>query len=318
MVSTGALDGAARAAGASPPQAAEPLDGGNYEVIRRRLVERAEELARRAEALNARRKEVFGGTDLALLENARVRTENNCVPRDIVSIRGKLLVGYLVFMGLKEVNVGDVFSLHRFAKDGGAFDLSPAPLDDGDAFLGDPNFIKEFKDLHRYVKEPRLLQLRRSDTRLLAIFQVGATERDTKVFRWSIDATGRVRYLDARGDEDNVRPRAHDFAWTQATRDDHVQESTRTSPSSARSSSRRSAAISRSRSRTTRPRGSASTASRSTTRARRSTTPTSSTPGSGRSSCSRSSRSASPRTATSSTTAAPGRSRASTRSASPA
>ncbi|WP_437323247.1 DNA repair ATPase [Sorangium sp. So ce381] len=223
MVSTGALDGAARAAGASPPQAAEPLDGGNYEVIRRRLVERAEELARRAEALNARRKEVFGGTDLALLENARVRTENNCVPRDIVSIRGKLLVGYLVFMGLKEVNVGDVFSLHRFAKDGGAFDLSPAPLEEGDALLGDPNFVKEFKDLHRYVKEPRLLQLRRSDTRLLAIFQVGATERDTKVFRWSIDATGRVRYLDARGDEDNVRPRAHDFAWTQATRDDHVQ-----------------------------------------------------------------------------------------------
>ncbi|WP_437541946.1 DNA repair ATPase [Sorangium sp. So ce367] len=224
MVSTGALDGAARAAGASPPQAAEALDGGNYEVIRRRLVERAEELARRAEALNARRKEVFGGTDLALLENARVRTENNCVPRDIVSIRGKLLVGYLVFMGLKEVNVGDVFSLHRFAKDGGAFDLTHVPLDEGDAFLGDPSFVKEFKDLHRYVKEPRLLQLRRSgDTRLLAIFQVGATERDTKVFRWSLDATGRIRYLDARGDEDNVRPRAHDFAWTQATRDDHVQ-----------------------------------------------------------------------------------------------
>ncbi|WP_437644100.1 DNA repair ATPase [Sorangium sp. So ce362] len=223
MVATGALDGAARTAGAPPPQAAETLDGGNYEVIRRRLVERAEELGRRAEALNARRKQVFGGTDLALLENARVRTENNCLPRDIVSIRGKLLVGYLVFMGLKEVNVDDVFSLHRFASEGGAFDLSHAPLEESDAFLGDATFVKEFKDLHRYVKEPRLLQLRRSDTRMLAVFQVGATERDVKVFRWSIDATGRVRYLDARGDEDNVRPRAHDFAWTQTTRDDHVQ-----------------------------------------------------------------------------------------------
>ncbi|AUX44998.1 DNA repair ATPase [Sorangium cellulosum] len=223
MVSTGALEGAARKAGAPPPQAAETLDGGNYEVIRRRLVERADELGRRAEALNARRKEVFGGSDLALIENARVRTENNCLPRDIVSIRGKLLVGYLVFMGLKEVNVGDVFSLHRFAKADGSFDLSPVPLDDGDAFLGDPAFVKEFKDLHRYVKEPRLLQLRRSDTRLLAIFQVGAAERDVKVFRWSIDATGRIRYLDARGEEDNVRPRPHDFAWTQTTRDDHVQ-----------------------------------------------------------------------------------------------
>ncbi|WP_437730559.1 DNA repair ATPase [Sorangium sp. So ce1335] len=222
MVSTGALDGAARTAGAAPPKAADTLDGGNYEVIRRRLVERAEELGRRAEALNARRKQVFGGADLALLENARVRTENNCVPRDIVSIRGKLLVGYLVFMGLKEVNVDDVFTLHRFAKEAGAFDLHAVPLDEGDAFLTDPGFLKEFKDLHRYVKEPRLLQLRRSDTRLLAIFQVGATERDVKVFRWSIDATGRIRYLDARGEEDNVRPRAHDFAWTQSTRDDHV------------------------------------------------------------------------------------------------
>ncbi|WP_437874714.1 DNA repair ATPase [Sorangium sp. So ce513] len=222
MVSTGALDGASRTGEAAPARAADTLDGGNYEVIRRRLIERAEELGRRAEALNARRKQVFGGADLALLENTRVRTENNCVPRDIVSIRGKLLVGYLVFMGLKEVNVGDVFSLHRFAKDDGAFDLHAVPLDEGDAFLDDPGFVKEFKDLHRYVKEPRLLQLRRSDTRLLAIFQVGATERDVKVFRWSIDATGRIRYLDSRGDEDNVRPRTHDFAWTQSTRDDHV------------------------------------------------------------------------------------------------
>lgn len=222
MVSTGALDGASRTGEAAPERAADTLDGGNYEVIRRRLVERAEELGRRAEALNARRKQVFGGADLALLENTRVRTENNCVPRDIVSIRGKLLVGYLVFMGLKEVNVGDVFSLHRFAKEDGAFDLHPVPLDEGDAFLNDPGFVKEFKDLHRYVKEPRLLQLRRSDTRLLAIFQVGAAERDVKVFRWSIDATGRIRYLDSRGEEDNVRPRTHDFAWTQSTRDDHV------------------------------------------------------------------------------------------------
>ncbi|MGK3992334.1 DNA repair ATPase [Sorangium sp. So ce1024] len=222
MVSTGALDGASRTGEAAPARAADTLDGGNYEVIRRRLIERAEELGRRAEALNARRKQVFGGADLALLENTRVRTENNCVPRDIVSIRGKLLVGYLVFMGLKEVNVGDVFSLHRFAKDDGAFDLHAVPLDEGDAFLDDPGFVKEFKDLHRYVKEPRLLQLRRSDTRLLAIFQVGATERDVKVFRWSIDATGRIRYLDSRGEEDNVRPRTHDFAWTQSTRDDHV------------------------------------------------------------------------------------------------
>ena len=31
----------------------------------------------------------------------RIRTEHNCVPRDIVSVRGKLLVGYHVVLGLK-------------------------------------------------------------------------------------------------------------------------------------------------------------------------------------------------------------------------
>jgi hypothetical protein len=222
MVSTGSSDVASGGAAAPPAHAADTLEGGSYEVIRRRLIERAEELGKRAEALNARRKQVFGGSELALIENARVRTENNCLPRDIVSIRGKLLVGYLVFMGLKEVNVGDVFSLHRFAREGDAFDLSPLPLTEGEAFLNDAAFVKEFKDLHRYVKEPRLLQLRLRDTRLLAIFQVGATERDIKVFRWSIDAAGRIRYLDSRGEEDHVRPKSHDFTWTATTREDHV------------------------------------------------------------------------------------------------
>ncbi len=198
-------------------------EGGSYEVIRRRLIDRAAELGKKAEALNARRKQVFGGAELALIENGRVRTEHNCLPRDIVSIRGRLLVGYLVFMGLKaEVNVENVFSLHRFARADDGYDLSPVALDEGEAFLADANFVKEFKDLHRYVKDPRLLQLRRTDTRLLAIFQVGATERDVKVFRWSIDPAGRVRYIDSRGEEDHVRPRSHDFAWKATTREDHV------------------------------------------------------------------------------------------------
>ena len=41
--------------------------GGSYEVIRRRLLTTAEALAQKAEQLNAKRKEVFGGSELALL-----------------------------------------------------------------------------------------------------------------------------------------------------------------------------------------------------------------------------------------------------------
>ena len=60
--------------------------GGSYEVIRRRLLDRAGELGRRAEQLDARRREVFGGSEMALVATERVRTENNCVPRDLVAL----------------------------------------------------------------------------------------------------------------------------------------------------------------------------------------------------------------------------------------
>ena len=56
-------------------------------MLRARLAEQAAELARRAEALNARRVETFGSTELRLVGTERIRTENNCVPRDIVPRR---------------------------------------------------------------------------------------------------------------------------------------------------------------------------------------------------------------------------------------
>lgn len=206
----------------TPDLSAVP-EGGSYEVIRRRLLEQAAELGAKAEALNRRRKTIFGATELTLVANERVRTENNCVPRDIVSIAGHLLFGYHVFIGLKsETNVSDVFSLHAFAPTSDGFDLSALPLESAGGFLTDAGFVKEFKDLFRYVREARLLQLRRTETRLLAIFQVGASVRDVKVFRWSVDAAGRVAYMDSRGESDHVLPRAHDFEWTPTTRENQV------------------------------------------------------------------------------------------------
>ncbi|EYF00184.1 DNA repair ATPase [Chondromyces apiculatus] len=216
---------APEAAGASASNGgAEALEGGSYEVIRRRLLEQAETLGKKAEALNGKRKTTFGGSELQLAATERIRTEHNCVPRDIVSVRGKLLVGYHVVLGLKhEAQVGDVFALHRFGQGAEGHDFAPVPLEEGDGgFLADPAFVKDFKDLFKYTKETRLLQLRRTDTRLLAIFQTGATERDVKVFRWSVDGSGRIKYMDARGEGDNVRPRSHDFEWKATTREDQV------------------------------------------------------------------------------------------------
>lgn len=205
--------------------AAQAMEGGSYDVIRKRLLEQASELATKAEALNEKRKKVFGGAELALIANERVRTEHNCIARDIVSVAGNLFFGFQVFLGLKtETKVSDVFAFYKFERkaDSDEWDLSQLPFEGPGAFLADEAFVKECRDTFKYMKDARLLRLKRTDTRVLAVVQVGATARDAKVFRWTIDAAGRVAYTDARGDEDAAPPRQHAFAWTQTGREDQV------------------------------------------------------------------------------------------------
>ncbi|MET9344126.1 DNA repair ATPase [Nonomuraea sp. NPDC003804] len=193
------------------------LEAGTYEVLRNRLSVQARELARAAEAVNEERLKVFGGAELRLIGTERIRTENNCVPRDIVSVGDLMLFGYNVFIGLKpETAVDDVFSVHRFSRDGDAFRFDAEQL----GALSDPAFRKDFAELYRYYKETRLLQLRRLEGKLLAVFQTGPT--DLRVLRWAVDIHGATAYLDNRGERDHVFPPSHDFEWTPTTRDDHV------------------------------------------------------------------------------------------------
>ncbi|MEV0808927.1 DNA repair ATPase [Micromonospora sp. NPDC050200] len=229
------------AAGGAAAPGGGGLDAGSYEVLRNRLVRQAAELTRRAERLNARRLEVFGSTELRLLSTERIRTEHNCVPRDIVSVGGLMLFGYNVFIGLKpETTVDDVFSLHHFVR-GRADDTAGSAGDDttgsqgGDTFrfdrvgpdempglLRDPQFQRDFGELYRYYRQTRLLQLRRLDGRLLAVFQTGPRTDDIRVLRWRIDSGGEVGYVDNRGERDHVFPPSHDFEWIETTREDHV------------------------------------------------------------------------------------------------
>jgi hypothetical protein len=205
------------------PAGETTLEGGSYEVIRARLLSQAEELGTRAADLNNRRKALFGGTELTVIGNERIRTENNCVPRDIVSVGKYLLFGYNVFIGLKkETHVSDVFSLHKFEKTAEGFDFSAVPNTEAGGFLADPRFIKDFGELYKYYKDAKLQQLRRTESRLLAIFQTGQTLRDVKVFRFSIDVEGRATYIDNQGERDHVFPPSHDFEWTVTTRENYV------------------------------------------------------------------------------------------------
>ncbi|WP_433327822.1 DNA repair ATPase [Spirillospora sp. CA-294931] len=205
------------------PAAEAGLDRGTYEVLRARLAGHAADLAGRAQALNARRLEVFGGTELRLAGTERIRTEHGCVPRDIVAIGDTLLFGFNVFLGLKpETGVGDVFALHRFVRDGAGAAFEEADPGSVPGLLDDPAFQRDFAELYRYYRQARLLQLRLVDGRLLAVFQTGPRLTDLRVLRWRVGTDGTVVYEDNQGERDHVFPPSHDFRWAPTTREDHV------------------------------------------------------------------------------------------------
>ena len=202
-------------------ETAPALERGTYEILRDRLLEHAGELSRRTDALNQQRLELFGGTEMGLVGNERIRTENNCVPRDIRPVGDHLLFGYNVFLGLKtETRIEDVLAVHRFEATDQGFELGSVPV--AETFLADETFQRDFTELTRYYKDASLLQLRRVEGRLLAVFQVGAGAGDIKVFRWALDPEGNATYIDNRGERDHVFPPSHGFEWTRTSRDHHV------------------------------------------------------------------------------------------------
>jgi MoxR-like ATPase len=199
-------------------------EAGNYEVIRNRLTGCGDRLFTAAEALNTRRAATFGSVGLSLLGHERLRTENNCVPADLVQVGGTLLLGYNVYLGLKrQLLVDDVFSLQTFDRTPEGFAFHAVTDERKLDFLKDRTFVAEFAELYQFYKDARLIQLRVTETKLLAVFQTGATARDVKVLRWALDPGGRVTYVDNRGERDHTFPASHDFEWTRATRADHVE-----------------------------------------------------------------------------------------------
>jgi ATPase involved in DNA repair/ATPase family associated with various cellular activities (AAA) len=201
------------------PTNAPGLDAGTYEVVRKRLDALAETMVAEVNDLNQRRLAVFGATATTLLATEHVRTEHNCIPRDIIAFGDRLILGYQVHLGLKSTTVvSDVFSELQYTN--GTFNPVPATL-----FAG-AEFEKDFAELFQYYKEARLLQLRKTDTHLLAAFQTGQRLTDVRVLRWakSKDRT-TIKYQDNRGTNDYILPASHDFTWIRTTRDNHVQGS---------------------------------------------------------------------------------------------
>ncbi len=194
-------------------------EGGAYEVIRQRLLQQGNELETLTKSLNQARAAEFGSTEMEVIARTRVRTENNCVGRDIVQVGDLLLFGYNVFIGLKTTTkVDDVFAIYRLEKQDNDYQMQAVSL--SDSFLGDSRFRQDFSELYNFYKEARLVQLVKRNGKLLAGFQIGERLDDLRVFRWAVSEDGtHIKYIDNRGERDIELPVPHDFEWTQTTRE---------------------------------------------------------------------------------------------------
>lgn len=197
------------------------VEGGAYEVLNRRLQEQGKRLYALAQELNGSRLKEFGDSQMEVIGRVRIRTENNCIARDIVRVGDCLLFGYNVFIGLKkETTVSDVFSLYRLTETEEGFDAEPVSPEG--TFLTNSRFISDFNELYTYFKDTKLLQLMVRDDKLLASFQIGERYTDIRVFRWALPPDGNmqnIQYIDNRGERDIALPAPYDFEWQLATRE---------------------------------------------------------------------------------------------------
>jgi len=195
----------------APDAEKNKLDAGAYEIIRKRLVGHGQTLVDRLIQLDSERKRVFGSIETSLVGTEKIPTENNCIPRDMVSLGDVILFGYNVHIGLRsEVYLNDVFAVYTFRKN--AFKAQKLDL------ITDERFEADFKDLYRYYKKTRFAKFAVIGTYLYMVFQIGSDERDIKAFKWHIGDDG-LQYVDNRSDHEVKFPRQHEFTWTRTHRD---------------------------------------------------------------------------------------------------
>ena len=201
-------------------------EGGTYELLRSRLLTQVDALQANVGDLNQARQELFGSTALEVAARVRVRTENNCVPRDIVRVGNYLLFGYNVFIGLKkETEVSDVFALYELHQQETGIEISPTAAH----FLSDDRFLRDFRDLYAYYKDAHLARMQVLGSELYVTFRIGENIDDVRVFHWHVDESGAgseggaaITYVDDRAERSVPRPARHDFDWILCGRDDLV------------------------------------------------------------------------------------------------
>ena len=189
------------------------MEGGTYDVIRKRLESHGRQLRERLEGLNVQRRQVFGAIETALVASARVTTENNCVPRDMVAVGNRFIFGYNVFIGLRsETRLSDVFAVYEHR--------DHTFVDCGLELLGDERFATDFRNLFKYYKQSTFHKFHVVGPHIYMVFKTGPALADVKTFKW-LRRDGALSYVDNRSDHEYCFPPQHEFEWVRTHRDLH-------------------------------------------------------------------------------------------------
>ncbi|MDX2304339.1 MAG: DNA repair ATPase [Microscillaceae bacterium] len=189
------------------------LEGGTYEIIRKRLDNHGRELQEKLKKLNTARKDVFGAIETKLIANNRISTKNNCVARDMIAVGKRFIFGYNVHIKLrKQVEIEDVFSVFSFDNKTHTFQEESLEL------IKDEKFEDHFREMYKYYKDTVFAKFMIIGPNLYMVFQTGKTTDDLRVFKWIINEN-QLFYQDNRSTHEFKYPPQHAFEWKRAQRE---------------------------------------------------------------------------------------------------
>jgi MoxR-like ATPase len=192
------------------------LETGTYEIIKERLKKSGAVLQQKLKELNRERKKIFGSIEMKLVSNNNIDTNYECIARDIFALDNIFIFGYNVRMGLKNIELDDVFTIYSYEADKHFKPLSLAILTDNN-----PKFVSDFKSLYRYSKEVSFQKFARdkNDPFFYMIFKDG---NGSRTFKFEV-TENQLTYLTAPGDKSYNYPNQFEFKWESVRHDMYRQ-----------------------------------------------------------------------------------------------
>ena len=210
---------------AEPPDSGNPaegapaaLEGGAYDLIKQRLSDQGGTLRAKLGQLDERRAIVFGSKKLELKKMARVSTQLNCEPRDMIQLgHDQFLFGFNVELGLKKGQLEDVFAVYNFNE-------TEEEFKEGDlSILHDQKFQERFKTLFSTSKDASFHRFAQVGSNLFMVFRNGSKVEDVVVYKWLINPDGQLVYENDRAKGEYLStafPDEFNFKWQNTTPND--------------------------------------------------------------------------------------------------